>query len=49
MYGILDEMCLGGEIMETSKAVILGSLRNIEFLEWFYTVYTGFIVFINIK
>jgi hypothetical protein len=33
VYGILDEMCIGGEIMETSKAIILGSLRNIESLE----------------
>ena len=27
-------MCIGGEIMETSKSIILGSLRNIESLEW---------------
>jgi hypothetical protein len=32
-YGILDEMIIGGEIMETSKGLILGALRNVELLE----------------
>jgi len=26
VYGILDEMIIGGEIMETSKSIILGIL-----------------------
>jgi len=33
VYGILDEMIIGGEIMETSKSIILGALRGIENLE----------------
>ncbi len=33
-FGILDEMIIGGEIMETSKNIILGALRNVELLEW---------------
>lgn len=32
-YGILDEMIIGGEIMETSKTVILGAVKNIELLD----------------
>jgi hypothetical protein len=27
-------MIIGGEIMETSKNIILGALRNVELLEW---------------
>ena len=34
VYGILDEMIIGGEIMETSKSLVLGALRNLELLEW---------------
>ena len=34
MYGILDEMVIGGEIMETCKNLVNGALRNIEVLEW---------------
>lgn len=30
VYGILDEMIIGGEIMETSKSIILG----IKFFAW---------------
>lgn len=33
VYGILDEMLIGGEIMETSKSLVNGALRNIEMLE----------------
>ena len=33
VYGILDEMLIGGEIMETSKSLVLGALRNVEMLE----------------
>jgi hypothetical protein len=33
VYGILDEMIVGGEIMETSKSLVNGALRNIEMLE----------------
>ena len=33
VYGILDEMVVGGEIMETSKSIVNGSLRNIEMFE----------------
>jgi hypothetical protein len=32
-YGILDEIMIGGEIMETSKTVILGAVKNIELLD----------------
>jgi len=32
-FGILDEMIIGGEIMETSKTIILAALRNVEMLE----------------
>jgi hypothetical protein len=32
-YGVLDEMIIGGEIMETSKSVILGAVKNIELLD----------------
>mmetsp|Transcript_41846 Transcript_41846/g.48185 ORF Transcript_41846/g.48185 Transcript_41846/m.48185 type:complete len:146 (+) Transcript_41846:70-507(+) len=30
VYGILDEMIIGGEIMETSKALIIGAMRALE-------------------
>ncbi|EAS06245.2 clathrin assembly small subunit protein (macronuclear) [Tetrahymena thermophila SB210] len=32
-FGILDEMIIGGEIMETSKSQILAALRQVELLE----------------
>lgn len=34
-YGILDEILIGGEVMETSKSLVLGSIRNIEMLDWY--------------
>jgi len=33
VYGILDEMIIGGEIGETSKSIIMGALRQVESLE----------------
>ena len=33
VYGILDEMIIGGEIMETSKSLVLSALRNVEALD----------------
>ena len=36
VYGILDEMVIGGEIMETSKSIIVSSIKNIDLLDWKY-------------
>jgi len=33
VYGILDEMIIGGEIMETSKSIVMGALRSVEMLD----------------
>jgi len=33
VYGILDEMIIGGEIMETSKSIVMGALKSVEQLE----------------
>ncbi|KAM3130238.1 AP-2 complex subunit sigma [Paramecium bursaria] len=32
-YGILDEMIIGGEVMETSKQVVINAVKNIELLD----------------
>ena len=34
VYSVLDELLVGGEIVETSKVNILKKLREIEFYEW---------------
>ena len=34
VYSVLDELLVGGEIVETSKNNILKKLREIEFYEW---------------
>ena len=34
VYTVLDELIIGGEIVETSKSNILKKLREIEFYEW---------------
>ena len=34
VYSVLDELLVGGEIVETSKVNILRKLREIEFYEW---------------
>ena len=34
VYTVLDELLIGGEIVETSKVNILKKLREIEFYEW---------------
>ena len=34
VYGILDEIILGGEILETSKNTIINNIKEIEILEW---------------
>ena len=36
VYTVLDELLVGGEIVETSKLNILKKLREIEFYEWVY-------------
>ena len=33
VYGILDEIILGGEILETSKNTIINNIKEIEILE----------------
>jgi hypothetical protein len=33
VYAVLDELIIGGEVIETSKAAILKKLREIEFYE----------------
>ena len=33
VYQILDEMIIGGELMETSKSVIQSALRNTDFYD----------------
>jgi hypothetical protein len=33
VYGILDEIILGGEILETSKNAIINTIKEIEILE----------------
>ena len=37
VYSVLDELLVGGEIVETSKVNILKKLREIEFYEWIIT------------
>jgi hypothetical protein len=33
VYGILDEIILGGEIMETSKNTIISTIKSIEIVD----------------
>ena len=33
VYGILDEIILGGEVLETSKSSIISTIKEIEILE----------------
>jgi hypothetical protein len=33
VYGILDEIILGGEIMETSKNTIISTMKSIELVD----------------
>ena len=39
VYSVLDELLVGGEIVETSKVNILKKLREIEFYEWIIILY----------
>ena len=34
VYQILDEMVVGGEVMETSKASISRAMKNADFYDW---------------
>lgn len=44
VYGILDEIIVGGEVLETAKDVIVNSIKNLEVEDWSYRQYAwGFI------
>ena len=34
VYQILDEMVVGGEVMETSKLIVNRSLKNSDYYDW---------------
>lgn len=34
VYGILDEIIVGGEVLETAKDVIVNSIKNLEVEDW---------------
>ena len=34
VYQILDEMVVGGEVMETSKLIVNRSLKNTDYYDW---------------
>jgi len=34
-------MIIGGEIMETSKSLIISALKNVEILDWFMITYNN--------
>lgn len=34
VYGILDEIIVGGEVLETAKDIIVNSIKNLEIEDW---------------
>ena len=38
VYGILDEIIVGGEILETAKDTIVNSIKNLEVEDWYSIV-----------
>lgn len=38
VYGILDEIVVGGEVLETAKDIIVASLKNLEIEDWLHVL-----------